>query len=113
MKKIVSLLLVLLMVFSLAACAKSTPTPETPKPNEPAPSENADSITVNVGAYPNSIDPALNSAVDGATYIIHAFSGLVGYKQNADGTLELYADAAKELPKAEPTADGKVQYTFE
>ncbi len=116
MKKIVSLLLVFLMVFSLAACAKPTPpaeTPGTPGTNEPTPSANADTLTVNVGAYPNTIDPALNSAVDGATYIIHAFSGLVGYKQKADGTLELYADAAKELPKAEPTADGKVQYTYE
>ncbi|NYB75712.1 peptide ABC transporter substrate-binding protein [Sedimentibacter hydroxybenzoicus DSM 7310] len=121
MKKIVSILLVLLMVFSLAACGNNT-TPPPAEPNEPGESNEqpgeqpagiAESMTLHVGAYPDTIDPALNSAVDGATYIIHAFSGLVGYKQLADETLELYADLAKELPEAVETADGMVSYTYE
>lgn len=118
MKKIVSILLVLVMIFSLAACGNNTPpaeepkTPETPVTEEPA-ATIAESITLHVGANPDTIDPALNSAVDGATYIIHNFSGLVGYQQKADGTLELYADVAKELPEPVQTADGKVSYTFE
>lgn len=33
-------------------------------------------ISVCVGSEPATIDPALNTAVDGATYIIHAFEGL-------------------------------------
>lgn len=118
MKKVLSLILVFAMVFSLAACTK----PEQPKPNEtpetPVTPETpepgiAESITVSVGAYPDTIDPALNSAVDGATYIIHAFSGLVGYRQKADGSLELYADAAKELPEAQPADNGMVKYVYE
>lgn len=119
MKKIVSILLVLMMVFSLAACNNTTPPAEKPpveepKPGEePKPAEIAESLTLNVGAYPDTIDPALNSAVDGATYIIHAFSGLVGFRQKDDGTLELYADLAKELPAPEQTADGMTSYTFE
>ncbi len=120
MKKIVSILLVLMMVFSLAACNNTTTPPaekppvEEPKPGEePKPAEIAESLTLNVGAYPDTIDPALNSAVDGATYIIHAFSGLVGFRQKDDGTLELYADLAKELPAPEQTADGMTSYTFE
>jgi oligopeptide transport system substrate-binding protein len=68
---------------------------------------------LHVGAYPDTIDPALNSAVDGATYIIHAFAGLVGYRQKADGSLELYADCAKELPVAQERPDGKVEYVYE
>ncbi len=73
----------------------------------------AKEMVVCVGPYPDTIDPALNSAVDGATYIIHAFSGLVGYKQGTGGKLELYPDCAKELPKPTALSDGKVQYVFE
>lgn len=118
MKKIVSLLLVLMMVFSLAACGNNNPPAEEPKEepgtNEPAEEPGiAESMTLHVGAYPDTIDPALNSAVDGATYIIHNFAGLVGYRQKADGTLELYADVAKELPEPVQTPDGKTSYTFE
>lgn len=123
MKKIVSILLVLLMVFSLAACNNTTPPPAEPNPGEEQPGTEqpgteepaaiAESMTLHVGAYPDTIDPALNSAVDGATYIIHAFSGLVGYRQKDDGSLELYADVAKELPDPVETADGMVSYTYE
>ena len=70
-------------------------------------------MTICVGPYPDTIDPALNSAVDGATYVIHAFSGLVGYEKAADGSLKLVPDCAKELPEAVKTDDGKVAYTFE
>lgn len=97
MKKTLSILLALFMMFGLMIGC-------TPK----APTE----MTVCVGPYPDTIDPALNSSVDGATYIIHAFSGLVGYRQDATGKLELFADCAKELPTATATADGKVQYVF-
>lgn len=97
MKKTLSILLTLLMVFGLTiGCAPKAPT----------------EMTVCVGPYPDTIDPALNSSVDGATYIIHAFSGLVGYRQDANGKLELFADCAKEIPTATATADGKVQYVF-
>lgn len=42
-----------------------------------------DTLPVNVGSDPDTIDPALNSAVDGATMIIHAFEGL--YTLDKDG----------------------------
>jgi oligopeptide transport system substrate-binding protein len=50
--------------------------------------ENYDDAELNVcvGPNPATIDPALNSAVDGATMIIHAFEGL--YRLNRDGTPE-------------------------
>ena len=53
---------------------------------------NASEMTICVGPYPDTIDPALNSAVDGATYVIHAFAGLVGYEQAEDGSLKLVPD---------------------
>ncbi len=69
-------------------------------------------MTLSVGSYPDTIDPALNSAVDGGTYIIHTFSGLVGYKKAADGAVELTPDCATELPEATIAEDGKATYTF-
>ncbi len=69
-------------------------------------------MTISVGPYPDTIDPALNSAIDGGTYIIHAFSGLVGYTQSEDGKPVLTADCAAELPTAVIGDDGKATYTF-
>ena len=99
MKRAVSILMALVMVLGLAFVGGCNKT--------------ADDMFVCVGPYPDTIDPALNSAVDGATYIIHAFAGLVGYRQDASGKLELYADCAKELPAVTATEDGKFQYVFE
>ena len=97
MKKILAVVLAVVMLVSLAACGGSK------KP---------EFMTLNVGAYPDTIDPALNSAVDGATYIIHVFAGLVGYEQDADGKLVLKAEMAKELPAPVKNDDGSVSYTF-
>lgn len=101
MKKLLTILLVAVMalsvMFGVVGCA--------PKGNQTLP--------VCVGPEPDTIDPALNSAVDGATLIIHAFSGLVGWRKNAAGNLELYADCAKELPEPTTLANGMVQYVFE
>lgn len=101
MKKSLALILAIVTVLCLAltGCGNNTTT--------------ASEMTICVGPYPDTIDPALNSAVDGATYVIHAFSGLVGYEQAEDGSLKLVADCAKELPEAVATEDGKVSYTFE
>ncbi len=99
MKKALSLLLVIAMLLSctvaLSSCGKK---------------EGA--MVLNVGAYPDTVDPALNSAVDGATYIIHVFAGLVGYEQDENGKLVLVPQMAKELPTGEKQADGKTAYTF-
>jgi oligopeptide transport system substrate-binding protein len=43
-----------------------------------------DELAVNIGPNPDTIDPALNSAVDGATMIIHGFEGL--YTLDKNGT---------------------------
>lgn len=66
------------------------------------------SISACLASEPTTIDPALNSSVDGAIYILHAFSGLVGY--NEDG--EFAADLATELPEPVANPDGTTTYTF-
>lgn len=67
MKKLVVILLTGLMVFSIFGCS----------------GKKVDELDVCVGPEPATIDPALNSSVDGATLIIHAFEGL--YKLDETG----------------------------
>ncbi len=61
-------------------------------------------LAVNVGPDPDTIDPALNSAVDGATMILHGFEGLMTLDK--DGI-----PVAGQAEKYEVSADGTV-YTF-
>ncbi len=102
MKRIVCVLLTLCMLFtcvvSFAACGTKSPSAD---------------IVLSVGAYPDTVDPALNSDVNGGSYIVHTFSGLVGWEQNKQGGLELVPQCAKALPDAVPAADGMVSYTYE
>ncbi len=99
MKKALSLLLVVAMILSCTVALTSCGKKEA-------------AMVLNVGAYPDTVDPALNSAVDGATYIIHVFAGLVGYEQDENGKLVLVPQMAKELPTGVKQADGKTAYTF-
>ena len=86
MKKI-ALLLSLVMLTSVfaAACGTSTKPDSTTAEGTTTAADGTDAtaapaaeqnLVVNVGPDPDTIDPALNSAVDGATLIIHAFEGL-------------------------------------
>ncbi len=68
-----------------------------------------DNINVCLASEPDTIDPAANSSVDGATIVLHCFSGLTGYDKDGN----IVADLAKELPTAVVGDDGKVSYTFE
>ena len=71
-----------------------------------------DSISVCLASEPDTLDPALNSAVDGATMIAHLFSGLAKWDQDANGNLVIVADAAESLPEGVLNADGTVTYTY-
>ena len=71
-----------------------------------------DSLPVCLASEPDTIDPALNSAVDGATMLCHLFAGLAKWQQNADGTLSVVADCATELPAGKVNEDGTVTYTY-
>ena len=59
-------------------------------------------FTVCIASEPDTIDPAKNSAVDGATMTSHLFSGLMRYyKEN--GKIVLKNDLAKSITKAPQT----------
>ncbi len=69
-------------------------------------------LKVCLASTPQHVDPALNSAVDGACYAVHAFSGLVRYVPNEQGDLVIAPDLCKELPTGEAVGT-KTKYTFE
>jgi oligopeptide transport system substrate-binding protein len=108
MKKILALLLVLAMMLALAACSEST-NPTNGGTDTPA---KASSIAVCLASEPDTLDPALNSAVDGATMIAHLFSGLAKWAQDDKGNLVIVADTAKELVEGVVNPDGTVTYTY-
>lgn len=101
MKKILAIALCAVMLLGMmVACT----TPE----------ENAGtSINVCLASEPDTLDPALNSAVDGATMLAHLFSGLAKWAQDEDGKLVIVADLAKELVEGvKDDATGEVTYTY-
>jgi ABC-type oligopeptide transport system substrate-binding subunit len=73
---------------------------------------NTESINVCLSSEPDTLDPALNSAVDGATMISHLFAGLAKWSQDANGNLVIVPDCAVALPEGVANADGTVTYTY-
>ncbi|NCB41535.1 MAG: peptide ABC transporter substrate-binding protein [Clostridia bacterium] len=96
MKKLLVLLLALCMVLSLAACGGGQA------------EEGGDDLTVCFASEPSTIDPALNSAVDGAIMLHHTFEGLIKWVDDGDGNAKLAPGMADSWDISE---DGKV-YTF-
>ena len=99
MKKILAIVLVLAMCLSLVACGNKE-------------KANATELSVCLASEPDTLDPALNSAVDGATMVSHLFAGLAKWAQDEDGKLVIVADAVKELVEGVANDDGTVTYTY-
>ncbi len=70
------------------------------------------SIAVCIASEPDTLDPALNSAVDGATLLVHLFAGLAKWTQDASGAFHIVPDLAVDLPAPVANADGTVTYTY-
>ena len=92
MKKILALMLSLAMAVTMfTGCAGTATT-------------TAKAISATIGSEPKTLDPSLNNALDGGTYINCAFEGLTTYDKNS----KIVAGTAE---KWEVSADGTV-YTF-
>ncbi len=74
--------------------------------------EGKDALNVCLASEPDTIDPALNSAVDGATLVSHLFSGLAKWDKDENGNLVIVADCATELVEPVTNDDGTVTYTY-
>lgn len=129
--KILSLILAAAMLFTLlAACGGGTGTGEgTPAPVDTAPVDTtapvetqpsaggAFDLRVCLASEPQTIDPALNSSVDGAIMTQHAFEGLMKWANTGSQSYgKLYA--AEVVPgqaasyEKTDNGDGTVTYTF-
>ncbi|RVU97879.1 hypothetical protein EII22_04570 [Coriobacteriales bacterium OH1046] len=71
-----------------------------------------DSINVTYGSEPDTLDPALNSAVDGATTLVHTFAGLSKWDLQPDGTYAIAPECAQEMVEGVENEDGTVTYTY-
>ena len=112
--KSLALILALAMALSLAACG-STPTPsggDDPATEGQSVTVGEQSIAVCLASEPDTIDPALNSSVDGATLVLHLMSGLAKWEQTDDGSLKIAPDAAEALTEGVENEDGTVTYTY-
>ena len=76
-KRILALALTVCMIFCLVACGAK----ENNKGNEEG-KKVADSFTVQIGPNPETLDPALNSAVDGGNMLITLFETLLIIDEN-------------------------------
>ena len=103
MKKTIAMLLALAMSLSLVACGSKDSGDRGEKTN---------SLAICLASEPDTLDPTLNSALDGATMVSHLFSGLAKWSQDAEGKLILVPDAAEELVEGVVNADGTVTYTY-
>ena len=80
MKKALSLVLAAVMAFSLVACGGSSSS--AAGTGSASGSATASNVTVQIGPNPESIDPALNSTIDGGNMLITAFEGLLIVDEN-------------------------------
>ncbi|MDY6352238.1 MAG: peptide ABC transporter substrate-binding protein [Lachnospiraceae bacterium] len=107
-KKLLALLLASSMALSMAACGGSKGGASgSAKVADKATKENHDDdvLNINIGPEPQSIDPALNTAVDGGIYIINSFAGLYTYDQDQ----KLVPDIADGMPEV---SSDKTEYTI-
>lgn len=74
---------------------------------------NTNRIDVCLASEPDSLDPAFNSTVDGATLLSHLFAGLAKWSSDEKGNLTVTADCAEALPEGVINDDGTVTYTYQ
>ena len=65
-------------------------------------------ITVNFSSDPETMDPALNSSVDGAVMLTNSFAGLYGYDTN----MNIIPECAEEVVAPTALDGGKYQYVI-
>ena len=118
-KKFLALALASVMAVSVAACGSSSSTNDTSAADSSTTTEAADTtasadgynLAVCLASEPMTIDPALNSAVDGAIMANHMFEGLVKWVDNGSGEAELAPGQAESWEKT-VNDDGTVTYAI-
>lgn len=81
-KRIIAVLLVLCLSLGLFACSKGGDTKKDTADGKDTPAGAASEMTVQIGPNPETLDPALNSAVDGGNMLITLFETLLIIDEN-------------------------------
>ena len=71
-----------------------------------------ESYNVCIAPEPETLDPALISAVDDATIAMHLFAGLARWVKRGENDWQVEPDCAVELPAGVQNEDGTVTYTY-
>lgn len=114
-KRFLAVILAVMMLVGVMAGCGTENTTESPEPSA-ATGANTD-LAVCLASEPESIDPGLNRAVDGAIMIQHFFEGLIKWADNGTAITDK-VNGAKLVPgQAESwekvaNDDGTVTYTF-
>jgi oligopeptide transport system substrate-binding protein len=107
-KKLLALFIAVMMLVSVMAGCSAKPATGSAAPSGAAtPFE----LSVCLASEPTTIDPALNSAVDGAIMIQHFFEGLNKWVDDGEGNAKLALGQAASVDKV-VNSDGTVTYTF-
>ncbi|MEG2072668.1 MAG: peptide ABC transporter substrate-binding protein [Oscillospiraceae bacterium] len=110
-KKLLSLLLaVMMLVGVMAGCGAKKPEGSA-APTTAKPVADGFNMSVCLASEPESIDPALNRAVDGAMMLNHFFEGLTKWVDDGKGNAILAPGQAASKEKV-VNEDGTVTYTF-
>ena len=110
-KKYVALLLsVVMLIGVMAGCGGKTAT-ESAGTSAAAAGEKDMDISICLASEPETIDPALNSAVDGGTMLCHFEEGLMKWVDGGNGKAKVDYGQAEKYDKV-VNSDGTVTYTF-
>ena len=113
-KKLFAIVLTTAMVLGLTACGDSAAGTAGAGTTgaETVSSDKTQALNVCLASEPATLDPALNSSVDGATMCLHLFSGIAKWEQDDAGNLVIVPDCAVELPEGVANEDGTMTYTY-
>ena len=109
-KKLLAVVLASAMALGLAACGStnkggSSASGSAKSTKATTQNHDTDVLNLNIASEPQSIDPALNTAVDGGILIVNSFAGLYTY----DSDQKLTPDVADGMPQV---SDDKTEYTI-
>ena len=117
-KKFLALALASVMAVSVAACGSSSSTNDTAAADssttaaaDTTASADGYNLAVCLASEPMTIDPALNSSVDGSIMTSHMFEGLMKWVDNGSGEAELAPGQAESYEKT-VNDDGTVTYAI-
>jgi oligopeptide transport system substrate-binding protein len=105
LRKLLATLLACALVISMAACGNGDAT-------DPTGAAPVQSLAVCLASEPDTLDPALNSSVDGATMVAHLFSSVAKWAQDETGKLVIVPECVEELVEGVENEDGTVTYTY-